>query len=262
VDPFAPAQLRLPSYSVRPSPIFLLVVAATVVGGWLCATRTISDGVAVFVFVVSGWVLSLILHEFAHAFTAWKGGDYSIPSKGYLTLDPRRYTDPVTSIALPLLFVLMGGIGLPGGAVWINQRALRTRGTASLVSLAGPAVNLVIGTLCLLPLSIGMVGASRPVLAAGLAFLGFLQVVAFVLNLLPVPGLDGFGAIEPYLPSGLLATLAPIRRWSVLILIGVLFYVPRAKSLFFDATLGIIDAFSVDQQWVRNGLDLFRFWQS
>jgi Zn-dependent protease len=218
--------------------------------------------VAVFVFVVSGWVLSLILHEFAHAFTAWRGGDFSIPSKGYLTLDPRRYTDPVTSIALPLLFILMGGIGLPGGAVWINQRALRTRATASLVSLAGPAVNLVLGVVCLMLISSGAVGSDRPVLAAGLAFLGFLQIVAFVLNMIPFPGLDGFGAVEPYLPAPVLTALAPVRRWGILILIGVLFYVRPVRDLFWSTILRIIDGFSVDSTLVNLGWHLFRFWEN
>ena len=54
-----------------------------------------------------------------------------------------------------------------------------------------------------------------------LAFLGFLQVAALVLNLLPIPGLDGFGAIEPYLPRSVLIALAPVRRWGLLVLILV-----------------------------------------
>ncbi len=262
VDPFYPAQAQRYSYSVRPSPVFLVVVAATAVGGWLCASRAVDDGVAVFVFVLSGWVLSLILHEFAHAFTAWRGGDYSIPSKGYLTLDPRRYTDPVTSIALPLLFVIIGGIGLPGGAVWINRGALRSRFTATTVSLAGPAVNLAIGALCLLPVSTGLIGSNRPVLEVGLTFLGFLQIVAFVLNMLPVPGLDGFGAIEPYLPSAVMTALAPVRRWSMLLLIALLFYVDPVRDLFWNTILSIMDVFAIDSSLVRSGWHLFQFWQA
>ena len=246
---------------VRPSPVFFLVVAATAVGAWLCTARPVSDGVAVFVFVAAGWILSLILHEFAHAFTAFKGGDYSVVDKGYLSLDPRLYTDPLTSIALPLLFVVMGGIGLPGGAVWINRRALRSPLTASLVSLAGPATNIVFAAGCLLAISTGFVNpADQPVLARGLAFLGFLQVVAFVLNMLPVPGLDGYGALEPFLPAELRALLAPVGRWGILIVIGVLFYVDPVRDMFWDAILSIIDGFSVERGLALDGWDLFRFW--
>ena len=247
--------------SVRPSPIFFAVIAATVVGAWLCIALPVGEGVAVFVFVLAGWILSLILHEFAHAFTAWRGGDYSVVDKGYLTLDPRLYTDPLTSIALPLLFVLIGGIALPGGAVWINRNALRSKGTVSLVSLAGPFVNLVLAAVCLLPLTLGIVDpAVQPVFAQALAFLGFLQIVAFVLNMLPVPGLDGYGAIEPYLPDDLRQLLAPLSRWGILILIGVLFYVPTARNLFWDTILAALEAFSVSRNLALDGWDLFRFW--
>ena len=87
-----------PQGQVKPSPAFGLVVGATALGAWLCVSNRIDGEIAVFIFVLSGWILSLIFHEFAHAFVAWKGGDSSIPVKGYLTLDPRRYTDPVTSM--------------------------------------------------------------------------------------------------------------------------------------------------------------------
>lgn len=262
VDPFSQAPPRRTIYATTPSPVFLIVVAATAIGGWLCLSRAVDERVAVFVFVLSGWVMSLILHEFAHAFTAWRGGDYTIPSKGYLTLDPRLYTDWVTSIVLPLIFVVMGGIGLPGGAVWINRGFLRSRAIASGVSLAGPMVNLLIGAVCLIPVSTGLIDVrSRPVLAVALAFLGFLQIAAVVLNLLPVPGLDGFGAIEPYLPRHVLAALAPVRRWSLLIVILVIFYVKPVNDLFWNTMFTVFDTFGVPRYLVSAGYQAFRFWE-
>ncbi len=268
---------------VRPSPAFLVVVAATALGGWLCVTGAVDPGIAVFVFVFAGWILSLIFHEFAHAVVAWRGGDRSIPAKGYLTLDPRRYADPLTSMILPLIFLVAGGIGLPGGAVWINRAALRSRVTASLVSLAGPATNLVFAAACLIPISINLVRpGDHPVFAAALGFLGFLQVVAFVLNLLPVPGLDGFGALEPFLPRSVLAAVAPLRAWGMFVLIAVLFYVDPVRDGFWDVIEGVAGVFGVDhtiadEDLVRTGFDpelgpgrwplrsagwrLFRFWE-
>lgn len=249
--------------TIRPSPFFFAVVAAFGIGAWLCLSgRFVSAGVAVFIFVLSGWVLSLIFHEFAHAVVAWRGGDLSIVDKGYLTLDPRLYADPLTSIAIPLFFLVIGGIGLPGGAVWINRAALRSSATATAVSLAGPATNLVFAALCLGPLSLGIVTVENdPVFASGLAFLGFLQVFAFVLNMLPVPGLDGFGAIEPHLPYPILAAVAPIRRWAILILFAALFYVQPVRSLVFGVINGLVDFFGVDRSLVDVGWILFRFWE-
>ena len=242
--------------------MFALVVVATAGGAWLTTTDLVDSGVAVFVLVLAGWILSLILHEFAHAFVAWKGGDRSIPSKGYLTLDPRHYADPVTSIAIPLAVLVIGGIGLPGGAVWINRSALRSPLVASLVSLAGPATNFLGAAACFVPLQVGLIDrASTPILATGLTFLGFLQVFAFVLNLLPVPGLDGFGAIEPFLPRSVLAALAPVRAWGILVLVAVLFTVQPANEALFDAILRVVDAFGADRDLVRQGWELFRFWE-
>src|SRR5512142_224535 len=97
-----------------------------------------------FLIVLIGWIFSLCLHEFSHALVAYYGGDYTVREKGYLTFNPLKYTHPVYSIVLPLLFVLMGGIGLPGGAVYIERWRLRSRLWATAVSLAGPAANLLI----------------------------------------------------------------------------------------------------------------------
>ena len=58
-----------------------------------------------FLVVLIGWIFSLSLHEFAHALVAYYGGDTSVRDKGYLTFNPLKYTHPLYSIALPLLFL-------------------------------------------------------------------------------------------------------------------------------------------------------------
>jgi Zn-dependent protease len=131
----------------------------------------------------------------------------------------------------------------------------------SAVSLAGPATNLVFAAACLVPLSLGVVDPTEePVLAPALAFLGFLQIVAFVLNMLPVPGLDGFGALEPYLPRAAREAIAPLRRWGILILVAVLFYVDPVRDVFWGAIETLMEAFGVDRALAGQGWRLFRFW--
>ena len=150
-----------------------------------------------FVVVILGWVVSLTLHEFSHAFVAYRGGDFTVKEKGYLTFNPLKYTHPVYSILLPMIFLLLGGIGLPGGAVYIETWRLYSDKWKTAVSLAGPISNLFLAFL------LGMIRRFGPVtntgIWPGLAFLGFLQVTAALFNLLPVPPFDGFGAIRPYL---------------------------------------------------------------
>jgi Zn-dependent protease len=151
----------------------------------------------IFVFVVSGWVVSLCLHEFGHAVVAYYGGDTSIAETGYLDLDPMRYTDPLLSILLPVIYILLGGFGLPGGAVYIKTGRLRSKAWIAATSAAGPAMNV------LFLLALAALYAALPdgtdSLAAGLAVLALFQATAIALNLLPIPGLDGFGILRPFL---------------------------------------------------------------
>ncbi len=248
---------------IRPSPVFWGVVALTVFGLWLTTADFASPGVAVFTFVAMGWLLSLILHEFSHAFVAWRGGDHSVVARGYLSLDPRLYTDPFTSLLFPLLLVAMGGIGLPGGAVWIDRSALRSPRTASLVSLAGPLSNLVFAVCCVVPVSTGLVSfEGSPVLAISLSFLAFLQITAFVINMLPIPGLDGFGALEPFLPREVLVTIAPIRRYSMFALFIGLWFIQPVNDAFWNLVLNVVDLFGIDPALALEGFRLFRFWEA
>src|SRR5262245_13560596 len=99
---------------------------------------------ACFFIVVILWVFSVCLHEFGHALVALKGGDYTVRDKGYLTLNPLRYTHPVYSILMPLVFLAIGGIGLPGGAVFIERDLLRSRQWETLMSLGGVAMNILL----------------------------------------------------------------------------------------------------------------------
>ncbi|MEM8810038.1 MAG: site-2 protease family protein, partial [Cyanobacteria bacterium P01_G01_bin.38] len=91
--------------------------------------------------VFAGWVISVCLHEFGHAVVAYFGGDTSVKDKGYLTLNPLKYTNPGLSFMMPLLFLLLGGIPLPGAAVYINQGRLKNRLWKSAVSAAGPLAS-------------------------------------------------------------------------------------------------------------------------
>lgn len=251
----------------RLSPWFLVLAAITVVGGVLTVPGTAdlarSDhsfllSAGLLLLVVGGWAMSLCLHEFAHAFVALRGGDWSVRDKGYLTLDIRRYTDIGLSFALPVVFLLLGGIALPGGAVWINHGAIRSRGVRSLVSLAGPVTNLVVGAaltlaVALVPMPLG--------LAVGLSCLALIQVLAFVLNILPVPGLDGFGVLEPFLPSSARRAVATVRPWAPFVLIALLIGVPGVSAAFFAVSAAVFAAVGGDPDYAFTGYDLLLFWR-
>ncbi|MGW8553331.1 site-2 protease family protein [Streptomyces tubercidicus] len=244
------------------SPLFLAFVAITLVSGWAVWSRSLAAnaGFAVFLFVVAGWVVSLCLHEYAHARTALHSGDLSVEAKGYLRLNPLAYSHALLSIVLPVVFVIMGGIGLPGGAVFIERHRIQGRWRHSLISAAGPLVNLVCAVGLLLPLGLGWLSSSPIEFQAAMAFLGFLQVTATLLNLLPVPGLDGYGVIEPWLSHKLRRQVEPFAPFGLLAVFGLL-WVPEINRVFFDVIYGLMRDLGAPPELASFGGSLFRFWQ-
>jgi Zn-dependent protease len=245
---------------LRPSGLFLDLMAALL---GLAALMTLFPDYArfmVFPFVLAGWIISLCLHEFGHAFMAYRCGDSSVVGKGYLTLNPLRYTDPQFSIVWPLVILALGGIGLPGGAVYVNTWAMRPEDRAW-VSAAGPLATFAVLIFLLVIMSAGGDAlAAAPVLRAALAFLALLQVTALVLNLLPVPGLDGWGIIEPWLPRELRefgARAAPI---APALLFMSFFLVPGVNRMFWRLVHNVSDIFGLKWNLWIQGLSLFRFW--
>jgi Zn-dependent protease len=244
-----------------PSPVFFIILAAAVAGALLVVLASTSqpavDG-GMLLLVLGGWGVSLCLHEFGHAFVAYKGGDFQVRDKGYLTLDIRRYTDPVFSIVLPLILLAFGGIPLPGGAVWVDHRLLRSRRVECLVSLAGPFANLVIGVL------LTQVVRVLPwnYLTAGLSYLALLQILAFILNILPIPGLDGWGAIEPWMSPEAKRLGQLVRPWAPLVLFVLLIGVQSINEAFFNLTYHVFTAVGGNRFLAEVGQTTFLFWRN
>jgi Zn-dependent protease len=247
--------------AVRPSPVFLAVLAVAVAGGamaWQAAPKSTTASVGVFVLVVAGWVVTVCLHEFAHAYTAWRHGDHGVAARGYLTLNPLRYSHPLLSIGLPVLFIALGGIGLPGGAVYLRTDLLPPRAVRQ-ISLAGPAVNALAAVVLLTVIRLFADTESHPVFWWGLSFLAFLQVTATVLNLIPIPGLDGYAALEPSLSPKTRRALDQYKGFGLLVLVALLF-VPSINRVFFDAIYGLFELSGVPGIWAQYGNHLMRFW--
>ncbi|MGW0363238.1 site-2 protease family protein [Streptomyces sp. NPDC002990] len=244
----------------RISSVFLGIVAIMAVTGWAVWTDySTSLGLAVFLFVTSAWIVSLCLHEYAHARTALHSGDLSVGAKGYLTLNPLKYTHALLSIVLPVLFVILGGLGLPGGAVYIERDRIRSRWQHSLISAAGPLTNVAFAVVCTAPFWLDALdGVPRPFRFA-LAFLALLQVSAAILNFLPVPGLDGYGVIEPWLSHRVRSELAPLAPFG-LIAVFALLWIPEVNGFFFDVVRGLVSSLGVSDLETYCGRELYRFW--
>ena len=183
------------------SPIFLALIAAFLFCAVWMLYRPDHARWLVFPFVFIGFIIALCLHEFGHAIVAYHCGDTTVREKGYLTLDPLRYTDVQYSIVFPLLIMVLGGIGLPGAAVYINTHYLRRRIDGAFVSAGGPLGTAVVLAVLMVVLKAAPdLVQKAPILYAALAFLALLQVTALIFNLIPCPGLDGWGIVEPFFP--------------------------------------------------------------
>jgi len=212
-----------------------------------------------FTIVFFGWIFSLCLHEFSHALVAYLGGDYTVREKGYLMFNPLKYTHPLFSIILPLLFLVMGGIGLPGGAVYIERWRIRNRFMLSLMSLAGPLSNLLVALI--LGLVLRFVPSIPTTYLPGLSFLLVLQVSAVLFNSIPLPPFDGYNVLEPFLNPDIRALVDRVRDIAIWVILLLFWFVPPVSNSFWETVYSVSTLIGVDWDWAIAGLERFRFWE-
>ena len=208
----------------------------------------------VFIALIVLWIMTVVLHEFAHGLMAMWGGDYTIRERGGLSLNPLRYVDPMMSIVLPTVFLLMGGIPLPGGSTFVRRDLIRSKGWNTAVSLAGPAMNGLIFLACAVALhpklgwaDYGSIGewTNAQRLVAGLLVL---QGVSVLLNLIPVPPLDGYQAVAPYLPRELRGRVErpPMSTYLFLGYFALILVVPGFFAALLAGVTGALGAMGYD----------------
>jgi Zn-dependent protease len=177
------------------------------------------NGVLFFLILVS----SLCVHEWAHAWTAWKLGDDTAWHEGRVTLNPLNHIDLVGTVIFPLICIfLLQGVFLFGWAkpVPVNvNRFKNPRLDDFLTTFAGPFSNLLIA------IGVAVVGGFAQRLDPLFAELTYktiaVNITLFVFNLLPIPPLDG-GRILRVVTGMTWETFARISSWSMIALLLVL----------------------------------------
>jgi len=145
-------------------------------------------------------VISISVHEFSHAWSAYELGDPTARNLGRLTLNPIKHLDPLGALMLVFMSISGWGIGW-GKPVPVNPYNLRTnpRVGMGLTSAAGPFSNLVLAALFAIPLRLGL---NLPWVVLQILWVMVIVNVSLALfNLIPLPPLDGFSVVQGILAS-------------------------------------------------------------
>lgn len=168
---------------------------------------------------------SVVCHEIAHGYVAYRLGDPTAWRMGRLTFNPLVHIDPFGTIILPGLLLLMGSRFLFAWAkpVPVDPRYFRDpRNGMMLVALAGPGTNLLIALL--LTVILHLAGGFFPEFLVGaVAWAALINIVLMVFNLIPIPPLDGSRIVARFLKGRLLWQYMRLEKYGMFIVFGLLF---------------------------------------
>ncbi len=183
---------------------------------------------------IAVWVLPVIfaitVHEVAHGWVANYLGDPTAKMLGRLTLNPLKHIDLIGTLLVPGVLVLLGGFifgwAKPVPVTWENLK--KPKRDVALVALAGPGANLLMVLFWALILKVGLVlSATGSSFAMPLILMGdagiIINIILMVLNLLPIPPLDGGRVLISVLPGPLAWRVSKIEPYGLFILLGLLF---------------------------------------
>ena len=193
------------------------------------------------IFQIAVWlvplVIAIVFHEVSHGLVARRLGDPTAEERGRLSFNPIKHVDPFGTVILPLLLVVSHAGAIFGWAkpVPVNYRRLRNpRRDMILVALAGPGMNLLLavaGALVLaatVSLSGGAQGGAAQFIALNALNFIYINIFLAIFNLLPVPPFDGGHVVEGLLPPQAAKAFASVGRYSLLVLMALLLFLPMA----------------------------------
>jgi len=202
-----------------------------------------------FPFVALTLIISFTLHEFAHAYSAYKFGDPTAKKQGRVTLNPKEHLD-----VLGTILIMIAGFGWARPVPVNRSNFSRPRLMGIVVSAVGPLSNLLLALLSSLAYILlfgtgALDGASRGVWEAiyyFLLYMGYLNVLLFLFNLIPLPPLDGYRIVEDLAPARLRERMDRNAHWGMIIFV-LLVFIPQLRKYtldpLFSQVVPILDSF-------------------
>lgn len=256
----ASTQPRRSRFDRLPSPVFLALLGVTALGGWLAWNR---NDPGPFVLVLGAWLLSIVVHEWSHAALACRWGARNLQGSGLLSFNPFRFPDRFLSVILPSVYLILGGFGLTGPA-HAPDDAVESRAKRSIAAAVGPVVNLVFAAIITTVVVIVLSGQiTDSWFWSALILLAFVQATAGVIALLPIPGLDGFAVIAPYLPQRWAARgLSDGARTYAPIVVFALLWFPPVHTFLTDLAFRAFIELGLNPLLFGLGQEAFAFWSA
>jgi len=189
-----------------------------------------------------GIIIAISVHEFAHAWIAYRLGDPTARFSGRLTLNPLAHLDP-----LGTLLLLLAGFGW-GKPVPINTFMLRTRRNEAKVALAGPLSNFLVALIFAIPYRVAVANHLDPTQGAFLSITNIIteiNLVLLVFNLIPIPPLDGSRILHAITPLNWREAVETLEIAGPFLLLGVIFFeiltnIPILQSIITPPIHGLL----------------------
>lgn len=200
-------------------------------------------------------LFAITFHEVAHGYAARALGDRTAEMLGRLSLNPARHIDPVGTLLVPALLLALGGFlfgwAKPVPVVMANLR--RPRRDMAIVAVAGPLTNLAMAIAWAALLRVALAMGAEEGLWLGVRFMAIagitINLVLLVLNLLPLPPLDGSRVLASLLPPAAAQRLDRLEPWGLVILVVLMATGILGKILYWPLVLGetvLLHAFGID----------------
>jgi Zn-dependent protease len=176
-------------------------------------------------------LFAITVHEVAHGWVALKFGDRTAQMMGRLTLNPLKHVDPVGTILVPGVLLLLGGFvfGWAKPVPVSFQNLRRPKSDMAWVALAGPTANFIMAIIWALVAKLGlMMAQSGTAIGEPMMFMGvagvLINAMLMMLNLLPLPPLDGGRVLVSWLPGPMSWQVSRLEPYGFVILLALLFF--------------------------------------